>query len=155
MTIGITRVEAGSLTDGPNAVPSKIIETLAINPGNPKGANQSCEALESAEPCTQNLVINDAVSPTTTTRRYCMKATSRASAPNSSAKIIMALAAPGSKPHTAVVPGINLLRLTSHPKKQLMPTVAAVIMMNSVHWLARFAIMDGVIALAIKQPIDA
>jgi hypothetical protein len=53
-----------------------------------------------------------------------MKATSRASAPNSAAMITMTAAAPGDEPQTPVVPGMTRQRLMTQPRKLLAAMIA-------------------------------
>ena len=69
------------------------------------------------------------------TRRYCMKATRRWSAPNAPAISTMAVAAPGDEPQTAVVPGRILQRLISQPSKLDAASVASTTTRNSGHSL--------------------
>src|ERR1700733_14390688 len=61
----------------------------------------------------------EATMATMTTRTYCMKATSRASAPYASAITIMADAAPGNNPQMAVVSGKMRNLLMIQPSTQL------------------------------------
>ncbi len=67
----------------------------------------------------------EAPAATTATRRYCMKATRRASAPWASASTIMAVAAPGLDPHNTAVPGKMCMRVISQPRKVLAAITAS------------------------------
>ena len=66
---------------------------------------------------THILATRAAVIETKMTRRYCMKATRRWSAPKAPAISTMAVAAPGDEPQTAVVPGRMRQRLISQPSR--------------------------------------
>ncbi len=82
--------------------------TVAKSGPGAKGGNQSI-ATDAAPPdADQARATTDATSPTHTTRKYCMTATSLMSPPKASAISTTAVAAPGDEPQTAVVPGSTL-----------------------------------------------
>ena len=85
--------------------------SVAAKAGQSIGGNQTIGAGSTPDVSTHSRAISAAAIDTKMTRRYCMKATSRASAPNASAISTIALAAPGVEPHTAVVPGSTFQRL--------------------------------------------
>jgi hypothetical protein len=93
-----------------------------------------------------------AVAVTTATRRYCINATSRTSAPYDSAISTMADAAPGAKPHTAVVPGNTWRRIISQPSTALARITAQVTSKNTGQPAATLASADGFMLAAIRQP---
>ena len=84
-----------------------------------------------------------------------MKATRRASAPNSAAMITIADAAPGHEPHTLVVPGMTRQRLMTKPRKLLAATIAKTTARMTGHSSRKEERIEGVIALAMKSPIKA
>ena len=65
-----------------------------------------------------------AESATQRTLKYCMKATMRTSAPNSSAITTIAEAAPAEEPQIPAVPGRTRQRLIAQPTTPLAATVA-------------------------------
>ena len=84
-----------------------------------------------------------------------MKATSCASAPKASAISIIADAAPGEEPHTAVVPGSTDQRLIAQPRTPLAAITASTTARNSGQSLRNIRTMSCVITPAIRQPISA
>jgi hypothetical protein len=104
---------------------------------------------------TQKRAINEATMATNTTRKYCMKATSGASAPKASAMSIITGAAPGNSPQTAVVPCIMRSLLISHPSAALATTVVATTARNSGQSSMNLTAISDVNERAIRQPIIA
>ena len=79
--------------------------------------NQTLAGASTPDVSTHSRAIKAAEIETKMTRRYCMKATSLASAPKAPAISTMAVAPPGAEPQTAVVPGRILKRLMNQPRK--------------------------------------
>ena len=97
----------------------------------------------------------DALSTTMMTRRYCMNATSRGSAPYSSAIAIIAEAAPGEEPQAAVVPGSTANRVSPQPTSPPATIVVATVSSISGQSATTVATIEPVIACATRQPISA
>ena len=93
------------------------------------------------------------MSPTAATRRYCMTATSRMSAPNASAIRTMAVAAPGEEPQIAVVPGSAFQRARRTPSTAAIAITAPIPIRKIGHCLSIVAIEAAPMALAMRQPI--
>ena len=81
-----------------------------------------------------------------------MKATSRASAPNSPDITIITEAPPGAVPHTAVVPGSAFSRVSTQPMAPLMATTAITTLRNSGQSLRKATTISPVMARATRQP---
>ena len=98
---------------------------------------------------------NDAEQTTSATRRYCMKATRRISAPYSSAMAIIAEAAPGEQPQAAVVPGSVPALTISQPT--MPPAMTVLVTTSSIVGQSRTieVRIDGVSVRAIRQPMIA
>jgi hypothetical protein len=73
------------------------------------------------------VAISGAVTTTISTRRYCMKATSRASAPSSSLIATIPLAPPAIRPSRAVGRSSPVARESSRPAASEISSVATVI----------------------------
>ena len=95
----------------------------------------------------------DATAATSTTRRYCMSATSRASAPKAPDISIMTDAPPGAVPHTAVVPGSTLHRVSSQPSAVLAATMPMMTLRKSGQSLRNLNTISPVTARATRQPM--
>ena len=93
-----------------------------------------------------------AMAATITTRRYCMKATSRASAPKAPDISIIAEAPPGAVPHTAVVPGNTFSRVSAQPSAALRPTMASTTLRNNGQPFTKVSTISLVIERASRQP---
>jgi hypothetical protein len=104
---------------------------------------------------TQKRAISEAAMATNTTRRYCMKATSGASAPKASAMRIITGAAPGNSPQTAVVPCMMRSLLISQPSAALAMTVVATTARNSGQPSLNLMTIADVNERAIRQPTIA
>ncbi len=91
---------------------------------------------------------------TTATRRYCMKATSRASAPCASAITIMAVAAPGLEPHNTAVPGRICMRVIHQPSNVLTAMTANTPNTKIGQRLSISPAMDNGASFAIMQPMS-
>src|SRR5262245_18505361 len=95
--------------------------------------------------------MSEATLVTHMTRRYCMKATRRTSAPYASANIVIEAAPPGAEPQIALVPGSTCQRASDQP------TIAAITMVdmtpsaNTGHCIATSFTMDAGMARAIMQ----
>src|SRR5579872_4996657 len=103
-------------------------------------------------PPSQKRAIKEAAEATKTTRKYCISATVCASAPWASAMIIIALAAPGEVPHTAVEPDSAPQRLISQPIRLLAATTARMTLTKSGASFKKATTIAGVIARAMRQP---
>ena len=90
-----------------------------------------------------------------TTRRYCMNATRRVSAPKADAMTMMAEAAPGDMPQTAVVPGSTRQRVMAQPSAVHAPMIASTTPRKSGHPFKKVPRMAGVRNRAIMQPMTA
>lgn len=64
-----------------------------------------------------NEATTEAISATRITRAYCMKATSRTSAPSDSANTTIAVAPPGEAPQIATFPGRTCQRISNQPNR--------------------------------------
>ena len=120
-----------------------------------KGGNQTIGVAVMSPVSTQKRAIMDAALATTITRRYCIKATSRESAPNSSAINTMAAAAPGEEPQIAVVPGSTLSLLITQPIRLLAAIVENTINGNSSQCWAKVESIPDEIDCATRQPMMA
>ena len=97
------------------------------------GGNHTMGGTSTPEVSTHILATSAAVIETKMTRRYCMKATRRWSAPKAPAISTMAVAAPGEEHQTAVVPGRMRQRLISPPSRLEAATVAIITARKSGH----------------------
>jgi hypothetical protein len=82
-----------------------------------------------------------------------MKATRRASAPNSPHISIITEAPPGAMPHTAVVPGSTFSLAIIQPSAALVAMIAATTPTNSGQFRKNVTTMSPVMACATRQPI--
>ena len=114
--------------------------------------NHAESAAAAAGAPTHSRATSEATAATITTRRYCMNATSRGSAPNDPDITIITEAPPGAVPHTAVVPGSDLSRVSTQPMAQLMATMASTTLRNSGQPARKATTMSPVIARATRQP---
>ena len=119
------------------------------------GGNQTIVGAAMPEVSTHRRATIAAAIVTMTTRRYCMNATRRTSAPNVSAISTMAVEAPGADPHTAVVPGRMRRRLIDQPRKLDAATVESTAISTSSQSAAIVAKMSTRIAVAIRLPMTA
>ena len=103
---------------------------------------------------TQRLATKAAAIVTMMTRRYCMKATSRLSAPKADAIRTMAVEAPGAEPQTAVVPGRMRSRLIDQPRKLDAATVDTTAIRMMGQSAAIVVRMASSMEPAMMQPIS-
>ncbi len=120
-----------------------------------RGGNQTIGVAVTSAVSTQKRAMMEAAPATTITRRYCIKATSLESAPNSSAINTMAAAAPGEEPQIAVVPGSTLSLLITQPIRLLAAIVVNTINGNNSQCWAKVESMPDEIDCATRQPIMA
>ena len=97
----------------------------------------------------------EAVSTTMNTRRYCMKATRRASAPYSSDMAVMAAAPPGEEPQAAVLPGRAPYLVSTQPTTAPAAMVVATTASMTIQSWAMDRRMEALIAWATWQPMTA
>ena len=100
-------------------------------------------------------VTSTATSATTITRRYCINATSRTSAPKLSAMIVIAAAAPGDEPQIAVEPGKTCSFAIIQPRMALAKITEKIQTTNSGQSAAIRPNTDGGMACAIIAPTTA
>src|SRR5471030_2873135 len=109
---GNSNAPEGMRNRGPSQTPASA--SSRVTPKRQSiGGNQITDAAADALSPRLMRATNAAAVATNSTRRYCMKATSRTSAPKSPAMATIALAPPGEEPHAPVGPG-RLLNLTSN-----------------------------------------
>ena len=123
----------GSRQSLPARPPTSAMPMVAAKAWRSIGGNQTMGGISMPDVSTHILATSAAVIDTKMTRRYCMKATSRWSAPKAPAISTMAVAAPGEEPQTAVVPGRMRQRLISQPSRLEAATVAITTPRNSGH----------------------
>jgi hypothetical protein len=109
----------------PTAAPPNTSASVSAK-RTPSRAGKSGAAAVTAPGGTTKCATAEAITATSTTRRYCMKATRRASAPNSSAMTTIEVAAPGEDPQIAVVPGRMRQRANAHPSALLAASTPSV-----------------------------
>ena len=95
------RARAGAAT-GRDSRQRRRSRSSSRRPASLSAETRSRPAASMPEVSTQSRAIRAAAIETKITRRYCMKATRRASAPKASAISTMAVAPPGAEPQTAV-----------------------------------------------------
>ena len=115
------------------------------------GGNQTMAGAAADAPAHSH-PTSDAASATITTRRYCMNATRRASAPNSPDISIITEAPPGATPHTAVVPGSTFSLAIIQPRAALVAMIAATTARNSGQFLKKVMMMSPVMERATNRP---
>ena len=154
--IGTSMAPEGMRNAWPMAPPMTTKPNVVESPAASSGGSQTSGIAGGApDRCRQKRAKSEATLATQATRRYCMKATSRASAPKASAISTIAVAPPGAEPHTPTLPGKICQRLMSQPRR-LLAAITEVTTANSTGAFASTSwTMDGVIVLAIRQPTTA
>ncbi len=79
--IGTSKAPAGILLRAPNSAPPTAKASVPPSANGSTGANHATDAVGAVVCKPHRRATTDAVSATSTTRKNCMKATSRASAP--------------------------------------------------------------------------
>ena len=102
---GSSMVPAGILSRAPSALAAKDTASVLASSMASTDGNQMISGAGPPPAWKARAATSDAAEATQTTRRYCMKATSRTSPPWASAISIIAEAAPADVPQIAVVPG--------------------------------------------------
>src|SRR4030088_439936 len=98
---GTSNGPAGIFKRVPAKAPKAARASVATNGPAAVSGNQTVAGRAPVPGLTQSRETTDATNATNTTRRYCIKATSRTSPPNASAISVMTVAAPGAEPRTA------------------------------------------------------
>ena len=129
--------------------------TVAASDGQATGGNQTTGAAACGVVAVQRLATRVAATATMTTRRYCMRATRRTSAPKPSAISVMTVAAPGKAPHIAVVPGRTRRRASSQPSATLAAITDRTPPRKVGQSCAISLIVEGRTTRAIRQPTIA
>lgn len=104
---------------------------VAASHGSDTGAVQDAAATAAAPPGAPSEATSEAARATSSTRRYCIKATSLTSAPKASAITTMAVAPPGEDPHRAAEPGSTRQQVSSQPSRKLTATTITTAPTNS------------------------
>ena len=130
-------LSAAAITSGTSRLPAVMDSRRAITrPAIPQPAVNARSAARPAPPSSgaarsppapnRTVATSGAVTTTISTRRYCMKATSRTSAPSSSAIATMPLAPPAIRPSSAVGRSSPVARESSSPAASEISSVATV-----------------------------
>ncbi len=119
-TRGINNAPACNRNMLPITAPSTASAIVSVSGTHAIGGNQTTAGTAACATCKPaRRATSEAAAATITTRRYCMNATSCASAPCASAIKTIVIAPPGLKPQRAVLPGKTFIRLSSSPSSAL------------------------------------
>src|SRR5471032_432270 len=150
-TAGSNNAPEGIRNNGPSQTPASANNKVAAKRQSTGGNQITAAAADALSPRLMR-ATNAAAVATNSTRRYCMKATSRTSAPKSPAMATIALAPPGEEPHAPVGPG-KLLNLTSSQPDNPLASRVAISTSNTIgQSLSKGGRIEGDRLWAIIQP---
>ena len=136
----------------PRAPPKPAISSVPTKSCQCMAGNHAWSRMAAPGAPTHSRATIEPTAATSTTRRYCMNATSRASAPKAPDISIMTEAPPGAVPHTAVVPGSTFNRASVQPRAVLVATMAITTLRNSGQSSRNLSTMSPVSARATRHP---
>ena len=151
-TSGTRKAPAGMRSRRATSGPMTASASVSASGSQATGGNQTMALGAWAGLTPNSRATSAATAATSTTRRYCISATRRASAPYSSDMRVMTEAAPALLPHRPVVPGSNCRRVITTPSRLEAATTRTTPAVNSTQWRRTSSTIDSGTILAIRQP---